>query len=91
MARFIFHTFKTLVEMLSNTEKKLNTALRHLIELEGALLTLAAFVAYSRDRREKLHVEAAQANTVEHHIRSLNRKARAAFLRVSEALHPDPA
>lgn len=76
--------------MKSTEKKKLNTALSHLIELEGALLTLAAFVAYSRDRRENLHVEAAQANTVEQHIRGLHRKARRAFLRVSEALHPDP-
>lgn len=79
-----------MTSMLPVTEKKLNTALRHLMELEGALLTLAAFVAYARDGHENLHVEAAEANTVEHHVRSLSRKARAAFLRVSEALHPDP-
>jgi len=75
--------------MLPTEKKKLNTALRHLTELEGALLTLAAFVAYSRDQSENLHVEASQANTVEHHIRQLRRKARAAYLRVTEALHPD--
>jgi len=86
---FIFHTFKTLVEMLSTTEKKINNAMRRLMEIEGGIITLAALLNYERDDNSNLHIEAARANTVEAFVRRIGRQTKRTYEMLDQALHPD--
>lgn len=76
--------------MLPTTEKKLNTAMRHLMALEGALVSVAALVAYARDGEENLHLDAAQANNVGKFVERLARQAGRIHRLVFDAAHPEP-
>lgn len=75
--------------MLSTTEKKINNAMRRLMEIEGGIITLAALLNYERDDNSNLHIEAARANTVEAFVRRIGRQTKRTYEMLDQALHPD--